>query len=507
MSPTPVDFTLRTFIKAERQTYYRLIALWVVCEAFLGGIIHGLRLPVSGLLIGSCSVICICLIAWCNPDKGAILKATVVVAVFKMMLSPQSPFPAYIAVLFQGLMGELLFLNRKYFRTACLLLGVTALLESGIQRIIVLTVLYGTGFWDAVNEFIQGITHEKTITPYSQYLAAGYVVLHLIAGAVVGGFAGTLPKKVSRWRKELGHDVVITDNALWPGKGSQTQGLQKELPKAGRKNKRRKTGLLISWILLLLLYVQSEFAIGEPLLSSHLVVRMLVRSILIVLTWYFLVAPLLMKGLTSWLEKQKVKSQTIVNEISVLLPSMRELVAKSWLRTQGKNGLKRIPEFGKRVLVLALTTSDNLYILTGPVQTGKTTRLREWAKDRTDVFGILSPVIGGKRFFLDLKTKQTFPMEAAAGESAVAVGKYRFSAGAFQRAKSILNAASGEKEGWIVVDEIGPLELDGKGFSDDIHAMLRNRSEQQKLIFVIREGILERAVKHFGLEGSYNLVG
>src|SRR6188768_485184 len=105
MNPTSTDFAIRPLIQPDRQAYYRLIALWVVCEAFLGGIIHGLRLPVSGLLVGSCSVICICLIAWYNPEKGAILKATIVVAVFKLMLSPQSPFPAYIAVFFQGLMG------------------------------------------------------------------------------------------------------------------------------------------------------------------------------------------------------------------------------------------------------------------------------------------------------------------------------------------------------------------------------------------------------------------
>ena len=39
----------------DKQVYYRLIALWIFCEAVLGGIIHGLKLPVSGLIVGSCS--------------------------------------------------------------------------------------------------------------------------------------------------------------------------------------------------------------------------------------------------------------------------------------------------------------------------------------------------------------------------------------------------------------------------------------------------------------------
>src|SRR5687768_15660381 len=104
---------------SQSLVYYRLIALWVLCEALLGGIIHGLRLPVSGIIVGSAAVICITLIAWKVPHKGAILKATVIVAIFKMMLSPQAPPPAYIAVFFQGMTGELFFWNRKNFKAAC----------------------------------------------------------------------------------------------------------------------------------------------------------------------------------------------------------------------------------------------------------------------------------------------------------------------------------------------------------------------------------------------------
>src|SRR4030095_12568096 len=111
------------------------IALWVLCEAMLGGIIHGFKIPISGLVVGSCAVICICLIAYYVPVKGSIIKATIIVAIFKMMLSPQAPLPAYIAVFFQGLMGELLFWKKRYYRLCCLLLGVIALLESGLQRI------------------------------------------------------------------------------------------------------------------------------------------------------------------------------------------------------------------------------------------------------------------------------------------------------------------------------------------------------------------------------------
>ena len=127
----------------DKQIYYRLIALWVLCEAVLGGMMHAVKIPFAGIVVSSAAVICISLIAYYVPVKGAILKATIIVAIFKLMLSPHTPPTAYVAVFFQGLMGQILFFNLRFFRLSCILLAVLALVESPIQRIIVVTVLYG----------------------------------------------------------------------------------------------------------------------------------------------------------------------------------------------------------------------------------------------------------------------------------------------------------------------------------------------------------------------------
>ena len=124
----------------------------------LGGIIHGLRIPLSGLIVGSLAVIFIALMANYVPEKGSIFKATWIVAIFKMMLSPEAPLAAYIAVFFQGFMGEVIFYQRKNFRLSCMILAVITLLESGMQRIVVLTVIYGSDLWQAVNTFINSVT-------------------------------------------------------------------------------------------------------------------------------------------------------------------------------------------------------------------------------------------------------------------------------------------------------------------------------------------------------------
>src|SRR5258706_3841303 len=216
---------------SDKLIYYRLIALWVLCEAMLGGIIHGFKIPVSGLIVGSCAVICICLIAYYIPAKGAIIKATIIVAIFKMMLSQQAPPPAYIAVFFQGLIGELLFWKKRFFRLSCLLLGVIALLESGLQRIIVLTIIYGNDLWKVINDFINGITKQKKTTNYSLIIASGYVLLHFVAGLLTGWWASVLPNRITKWGKEEGNKIVARNDftATVPARSNRKQQLKKGL--------------------------------------------------------------------------------------------------------------------------------------------------------------------------------------------------------------------------------------------------------------------------------------
>ncbi|HNJ28266.1 MAG TPA: hypothetical protein PLQ40_04880, partial [Ferruginibacter sp.] len=88
----------------------RLTALWAFTESGLGGIMHALQIPFTGLVVGGMAVIIICLIADLSKHQlKQVLKSALVVLIVKAMVSPHTPFPAYIAVSFQALLGYLLF--------------------------------------------------------------------------------------------------------------------------------------------------------------------------------------------------------------------------------------------------------------------------------------------------------------------------------------------------------------------------------------------------------------
>jgi len=309
--------------------YFRLIALWVFCEAMLGGIIHGFRLPVSGLVVGSCAVICIALIGWYAPARGAIIKATLIVAIFKMMLSPQAPVTAYIAVFFQGLLGELLFMNKKYYRAACLTLAVLALLESALQRVLVLTLVYGKDLWEVLNNSIYRLGGSQH-TDYSYFIILWYVLLHLIVGVLVGIWTGFLPQRIQL----LGHV-------------QKKYHIEPEAADSGvARKKKRKTIFqrifFVIWIALLITWLMSVLHIGKPLMPAHASLRILIRSSVIILTWYFLAGPLLKTLLQKWLLQKKNQSASYIQQVVEQLPFTRHLVMKSWKLSAGARGISRL---------------------------------------------------------------------------------------------------------------------------------------------------------------------
>ena len=318
--------------------YFRLIALWVICESVLGGIIHGFKLPVSGLIVGSSALICICLIALYVPTKGAIVKATIIVAIFKMMLSPQAPPTAYVAVFFQGIMGEILFLDRKKYAFGCIALCIIGLLESACQRIIIMTLVYGNGFWKVVNEFANTLIKSKEVN-YSLYAVCFYVLIHIVTGIAVGRFTAGFPKKIAKWKENRNYFIAERESA----KDTVTTPENK-------KKKRRKNGLLVIWIGLLLFYIYSSFIESTSTLS-HSILQIIIRSAIILLTWYFVFSPLLIKWMKSLLVKQQGKFQQEIQMIVQLLPTTRYVLNQSWKLSSAKKGVNRIKLFCKITVV------------------------------------------------------------------------------------------------------------------------------------------------------------
>jgi nucleoside-triphosphatase len=179
--------------------------------------------------------------------------------------------------------------------------------------------------------------------------------------------------------------------------------------------------------------------------------------------------------------------------------------------------------------ILGRPPEKKIYIISGPIQSGKTSALLQWSATRNDVYGILTPIINGKRVFMNAHSREQFAMEAddrnayskntdgkdaddrdasnkdvsntdASNKDAavINIGRYSFSQTAFNKAKEIIRTAIGQAN-WLLIDEIGPLELNNQGFADVLQEALAALHHEQTIVLVVREGLREKVKEKFGI--------
>lgn len=144
-----------------------------------------------------------------------------------------------------------------------------------------------------------------------------------------------------------------------------------------------------------------------------------------------------------------------------------------------------------------------IHILTGPVHSGKTTLLKNTIPLLIDknlrIDGYLSESVWKKNEclgydLLDLKEQRVYPFILKEGkEGWEKIGPYSLVPQSLSRAKEIIRRA--RNSDLAVVDEVGPLELAGKGVWSVLTEALF--SAQPDFFLVIRASILERFLSIF----------
>lgn len=320
---------------------FRITALWAFSESAFGGILHALSLPFRGALINTAAVLFITLIALFSNKSKEILKSTLIVILVKAAVSPHSPLTAYLAVSIQGLLGYLLFNNKKYFKISALTLGILTLLYSGFQKIIVLTVLFGNTLWKSVNIFIKGITKEflqigiPSELNYSLIFVIIYVGIHLIVGILTGLYAGKLPQKIQKYSESL---PKLNFNEL-------TDSIPQK-----KKKKRlwifRPTGMaiiIISIVVLLLTFIIPEYSDAK-----FEILVMILRALVLTFIWYVFLSSFFRKTFQRFLNKNQSQHAQEVNEMLNLFPQFRKIVSYCWKESQSQKGFRRLPHFLSR---------------------------------------------------------------------------------------------------------------------------------------------------------------
>ena len=152
-------------------------------------------------------------------------------------------------------------------------------------------------------------------------------------------------------------------------------------------------------------------------------------------------------------------------------------------------------------------------ILTGPVNSGKTTGLAEWSKERNDIYGFLCPYTKGKRVLLDIQSNQISPLEISDlsiqsdTHPCIQVGRFHFLIEAFNKMRNILTEHSKYAYKWMIIDEIGKLELKEEGLEPALSVYFTTLESStpvsQRSVLIVRDFLLDEIINKYRLENYF----
>ena len=289
-----------------------LALVWGFAESGLGGIFHALKLPFTAFVLVAISLAAMARIA-INSRRpfASIMKALFWVLTIKFAGSPHSPFTAYVAVAFQGLVGAFMF-SWRVNTFSCMLAGFLMMAESAMQKPLVATLLFGDSLWIAIDNWYEKISSffgVKALKQFSYKLIISYVLLYSIWGLCWGWMMAKFLRTIQERKNAISRLFSIV---------SLIHYTKVDKPKT------KKRFQLMVWLIIgiagLLSFWQSDWMI-------------LFRVIFILFVFYALVLPLL-----HFFLKRYTKAN-ILNQYYERLPIYKQRLAVTFAYAKTKKNL------------------------------------------------------------------------------------------------------------------------------------------------------------------------
>lgn len=338
--------------KNQFQLRQRYTALWAFSESIFGGILHAFKIPFTGLFLGSFAVVFLTLIADISKSKKDILKVTSVVLLIKFMLSPNTPFTAYLAVFIQGAFAFLAFSFIKNRTFSIFILSFLSGIWSASQKIVVTTLIFGMNFWYSIDELtiylskVVGLSINENFS-MSLILISAYFLLHFFGAFIFARIAIRLPEFLKKNYAKV--ELMLKELENFEENNSQNGN---SINNSKKKKWYKKPSRII---LLIFLILVAFITYLNPELSKIKfvdVISMLVRALILIYVWFKIVSPLLLKIFLKVLKRNS--NLDYINNFTGYFPEFKKIILYCWKINSSKPKLIRIKNFIEDTLLLLL---------------------------------------------------------------------------------------------------------------------------------------------------------
>jgi nucleoside-triphosphatase THEP1 len=524
-------------------------SLWASFEIIIGSFLHNLRFPFSGTLLSFASVGLIIAFLQVWKNRGLVWRAGLVAALLKSISPSAIILGPMIGIFTEALIIEVFVLLLGRNLPGYMIGGALAVFSTLLHKVFSLLVTYGFDLIVIVEELYQYISRQAGLTEGDPVIFIFIIVLiYLLAGmsgALLGYLGGRRVKELKSKSKAVSPDQGDSLFSNLPLRKSSPWFLLLHLfciilclyminmiplwyaaipslayaaycMRTYKKSMRsfRKVSFWIWFMSITVLAAVFWNGLSKGVIWDWdgLIVglRMNLRAV-IILTGFAAIShelrnPIIRtvlyhNGFANVYHAVELAFSVLPGMIDNL-PGIKMLFRKpvSSLASIIKQATEVLPIVRKEMI-----HQTSVYIITGEIQGGKTTYLNclvHMLKDhKVKLSGFVATGVHDKdgRIGYDLEDVSTgvrVPyIRNKPSADTIRQGKYYFNAAGLAFGKKILDQINKENTDMIVIDEIGPVELKGKSWADDIERLVRNTTVPH--LWVVRKPLLKKVMRHW----------
>jgi nucleoside-triphosphatase THEP1 len=529
--------------------------LWASSEIVLGSFLHNLRVPFSGNILTGIGLMILISVSYLWKEKGLFWRAGLVCALMKTVSPSAVIFGPMIAIMSEALLLEVStrLLGRNW--AGFIAGGILAMSWNLVQRVVNLIIMYGFNIVDLYNNLVgfaqkqlnlQGdLTWKPLIILWFVYFLMG------MAASVAGIYIGRRALKQPVRPEGLGTQKIRNVQSAARGQsfnwslvwfGFNISGMVAVLflmNKAGwmiwipasllilalwgyryhralRPLKKPRFWIFFALITMLtsFLFVKLGSGGGGWMAGFMTGLQMNIRAAVMIVGFSTIGTELYNPVIRRFFERSSFRQLPMALEVAfdTLPQAISKLpAARDIFRAPVSVVHQMVAQADYFLGKVAVRFSEKPFvvIITGKIGSGKTSLLSEVAgtlqKRGIPAGGILSPAItaDGVRIgydIVDVATGERKELSRLSGpDSRITVGRYAFSPEGLEFGKNALSVASQGSARVVLVDEIGPWELEGQGWASKVNELLQKTS--LPMVWVVRDSITELVT------GEWNLTG
>ena len=527
--------------------------IWAAAEIVLGSFLHNLRVPFSGNMLTAIALVILIAVSYRWREQGLYWRAGLICALMKAMSPSAIIFGPMIAIIAESVLLEVSV--RIFGRTVpgYIVGSMLAMSWNLFQKVFNMIIFYGGN----LVEIYSGITSwaEKQLNlSFDAFWAPLILLLTLYslfgaAAAIVGIITGrrmlslppetTLPEPAvihnpDRRRDEpfnyslawLAADILLVAGMLlvvsllsWMWWLIAVIPVVALLALRYRRAMRQlsKPGFWITFVIITMLsaLVFSSLQTGKNSLTEAILIgiQMNFRAVIIIVGFSALGTELYNPKIRNLFSSTRFRQLPLALELSAAsLPTM--IADMPDFRTAMKKPVSILNRMIARVERRLHEVKDQLphekkvFIVTGTIGEGKTAWLAKLSgllrEKGVRVGGILALRIVEEGVttgydISDISSGDRTPFLRNTGSETMGVERFTMNDAGFNAGRNALDPANNKGNDVVIVDEIGPLELRGRGWSEVLGALLLDTSAT--VIIAIRKNLSDAVIEHFGIEG------